>query len=170
MKMISTSNLIANLYKDNHTWLYNWLRKTLGSKDRAEDVLQDTFVKIMRSKDILTIQQPHNYIYSTAKRIIIDQARRQKIEQAYLEYITQFADDYCYPSPEQAVLAIETLDQMAMILSDLDDRARQILLLHYIDGITQGEIAQQMQLSIKTVQRDLVKALLHCQDHDIIEE
>lgn len=167
MKTPTTSDTIANLYKENHGWLYNWLRKTLRSKDQAEDVLQDTFVKIMQMKDIVGIQQPQSYIYSTAKRIIIDQARRQKIEQAYLEYISQFEEDYCTPSPEQAILAIETLDQMASILSHLDERARQILLMHYVEGIPQNVIAEHMNISSKTVHRDLIKGLMHCQQYDI---
>lgn len=168
MKTLFSSNAIADLYKENHGWLYNWLRKTLRSKDRAEDVLQDTFVKIMLIKDKFVIQQPQTYLYSTAKRIIIDQARRQKIEQAYLDYISQFEGDSCISSPEQAILAIETLDRMASVLGDLDERARQILLMHYVDGIPQNAIAQQMNISTKTVHRDLIKGLMHCQSYDIL--
>ncbi|KAA8734679.1 sigma-70 family RNA polymerase sigma factor [Acinetobacter qingfengensis] len=167
MKIMTSSDMIANLYKDHYSWLYHWLRKTLSSKDRAEDVLQDTFIKIIQSKDILNIQKPQNYIYSTAKRIIIDQSRRQKIEQAYLDYLTQFVDESYQPSPEQAVLAIETLDQMAVVLDSLEQRARQILLMHYMDGLKQSEIAEILQISVKTVQRDLVKGLLHCHQSNI---
>lgn len=167
MKTFATIDAIANLYKENHHWLYNWLRKTLRSKDRAEDVLHDTFVKIMLIKDKLIMQQPQNYLYSTAKRIIIDQARRQKIEAAYLDYIAQFADDHHVPSPEHVILAIETLDHMAAILEALDERARQILLMHYVDGIAQNLIAQQLNISTKTVHRDLIKGLMHCQRYDV---
>ncbi|AOA57763.1 sigma-70 family RNA polymerase sigma factor [Acinetobacter larvae] len=165
MTALSASHLIATLYKDNHHWLYHWLCKTMGSQDHAEDVLQDTFVKIMRSKDIFSIQKPQNYIYATAKRIIIDQARRKKIEQAYLCYLAQFEEDWRHPSPEETLMAIEILDQMAFILSDLDERPRSILLMHYIDEIPQTEIALQLNISTKTVQRDLIKALLHCHHH-----
>lgn len=165
---ISPSIHIANLYRDNYAWLYHWLRKNLGSQERAEDVLQDTFVKIIKSKDIFNVQHPESYIYSTAKRIIIDQARRQKIEQAYRRYIAQCENEACYPSPEHMILVIEMLDQMAVVLDTLEVRVRQILMMHYIDNIKQRDIAHIMNISIKTVQRDLIKGLLHCHKSQIL--
>lgn len=168
MKIPTTADTIANIYKDNYSWLYNWLCKSLGSKDQAEDVLHDTFLKIIRSKDIFSIRTPHSYLHSTAKRIVIDQARRKKVEQAYLNYLSEFQDDAISHSPEHIALAIETLDQMALVLSNLDDRARQILLMHYIEDVPQGQIAKLMNISIKTVQRDLMKGLMHCHRHDVL--
>lgn len=168
MKIPTTADTIANIYKDNYSWLYNWLCKNLGSKDQAEDVLHDTFLKIIRSKDIFSIRTPHSYLHSTAKRIIIDQARRKKVEQAYLNYLSEFQDDVISHSPEYIALAIETLDQMALVLSNLNDRARQILLMHYIEDVPQGQIAKLMNISIKTVQRDLMKGLMHCHRHNVL--
>ncbi|MFU8925299.1 sigma-70 family RNA polymerase sigma factor [Acinetobacter puyangensis] len=165
MNSVSKTDLslaLANLYQEHHHWLYQWLRRKLGSSDRAEDILQDTFIKIMKSKDILNLKEPKAFLHTTAKHLIIDQARRQKIEQSYLHYISQFDHDQAYASPEEAIIAIETLDQIAQALSHLEDRPRQILLMHYLDGISQVEIATQMQLSIKTIQRDLMKALIYC--------
>lgn len=165
MKTASSADLshtIAQLYQEHHTWLYQWLLKKLRSKDRAEDVAQDTFLKILKSKELLNLKEPKAFLCTTAKHIIIDQARREKIEHAYLQYHAQFADDQFYPSPEEVISIIQVLDQIANALSQLEDRPRQILLMHYLDGISQVEIAEQMQLSIKTIQRDLIKALIYC--------
>ncbi len=154
--------IVNDLYREHHFWLYQWLRKKLNSRDRAKDVVQDTFFKILKSKELLNIIEPKAFLCTTAKHIIIDQARREKIEHAYLQYSAQFAEDQFYPSPEDLISVIQTLDQVANALSQLEDRPRQILLMHYLDGISQIEIAKQMQLSIKTIQRDLIKALVYC--------
>lgn len=165
MKPISQAELslaIAKLYQEHHVWLYQWLRKKLSSKDHAEDILQDTFLKIFNCRDILNLREPKAFLHTTAKHIIIDQARKQKIEQNYLQYLTQTENELAYPSPEHALIVIETLDRLAYTLAHLEDRPRKILLMHYLDGISQIEIAKQMQLSIKTIQRDLMKALIYC--------
>ncbi|AOA57921.1 sigma-70 family RNA polymerase sigma factor [Acinetobacter larvae] len=154
--------LVGDLYQQHHFWLYQWLRNKLSSTDRAEDVLQDTFVRILKSKELFKLKEPRAFLCTTAKHIIVDQARREKIEQNYLHYASQWADEQFYPSPEQLLSVIELLDQLALTLSRLEERPRKILLWHYLDGISQIEIAAQLQLSVKTVQRDLTKALVYC--------
>jgi RNA polymerase sigma-70 factor (ECF subfamily) len=70
---------------------------------------------------LLDIQQPKAYLTTTAKRILIDRARHQKIEQAYLEYLTQQNLSYDI-SPEQTVLAIDILNKLAQVLDGLPER------------------------------------------------
>ena len=45
------THYIAELYKAHYGWLYGWLYKKLGSAENAEDVLQDTFTKLIRSHE-----------------------------------------------------------------------------------------------------------------------
>lgn len=155
------SQYIVELYKENYGWLYGWLYKKLGSVENAEDVLQDTFTKLIKSKDLLKIQQPKAYLTTAAKRILIDRSRHHKIEQSYLAYLEQ--QNLCHEiSPEQIVVAIDVLDHLAKVLNDLPTRVQQSFLWHYIDDIPLIEIAERLTVSSRTIHNDLVKALTHC--------
>ena len=155
-------HLFALLYQAHYTWLYYWLLKRVEGVAQAEDVVQDTFVKILRAGNVLNIQQPKSFLIKTATRVIIDQKRRKVIEQAYLDYLQLNSQPYDEADPEQIVLAIETLDRIALMLNGLPERARNVFLARYLDGHQQTKIATDLGISRRTVQLDLVKALQHC--------
>ncbi|MBL4631522.1 MAG: hypothetical protein JKY14_10325 [Paraglaciecola sp.] len=49
---------LASLYNENNRWLTNWLRHKIGCAHDAEDVSQDTFIRVIRSQqDIFAIQR-----------------------------------------------------------------------------------------------------------------
>ncbi|GAA5001648.1 sigma-70 family RNA polymerase sigma factor [Acinetobacter puyangensis] len=152
----------TRFYAENYSWLFNWLRKKLQNGSKAEDVLQDTFTKILSLERLPYIQEAKAYLTVTASRIIIDQARKEKIEQLYLQYLVenQQADDEC--SPEQILLEIDVLNRIASVLRGLEERPRKVLLLHHIEGKSQTEIALILNITRKTVKADLVKAMMYC--------
>ena len=71
---------IEALYSSHHGWLHRWLQGKLGCAYHAADVAQDTFVRIISSRDaLLGIEQPRAYLTTIAKRLLIDRSRRQLI-------------------------------------------------------------------------------------------
>lgn len=155
---------IEALYSSHHGWLHRWLQGKLGCAYHAADVAQDTFVRIISSRDaLLGIEQPRAYLTTIAKRLLIDRSRRQLIEQAYLAEIALIADTLPgYPSPEDIAMAVQALAQIAEALEGAPARVRKAFLRHYLDDQTQAAIAVEMGVSKRMVQKYLVQALLHC--------
>ena len=56
----------------------------------------------------------------------------------------------------------EALVQIDQMLSGLPLRVRHVFILSRLDGLPQPQIAQQLGISIATVERDLRRAFLHC--------
>lgn len=156
------SNLVEHLYQDHHEWLYHWLCQKIQNHQSAEDIVQDTFEKLLCSQELNHIQYPKSFLAQIASRIVIDQARRRQIEQAYLDYLAVQEIEHDLGSPESILIAIELLDRIAQMLAGLDEQVRQIFLLKYIDSLTQAEIAEKLQITRRTVQMALIKALQHC--------
>ena len=151
------------LYADHHGWLVQCLRRRLGCAHGAADLAHDTFLRILGSRELPGLREPRAYLTTTANRLIIDRARRQRIEQAYLAELAQVAESQeGYPSPEQILAAIEALDQICRALDGLAEKPRRAFLLRYLDGQTHAAIAAQMKVSTKMIQKYLVKALVHC--------
>lgn len=152
------------LYSAHHSWLFGWLRKKLGCAHNAADVANDTFVRILVSRDrLLGVSEPRAYLTTTAKRLLVDRARRHTLEQVYLSELIQAADPHAgHPSPEEILVAVQALEQISMALDGLSAKAREAFMLHYLDGQTHAAVAMQLGVSTKMVQKYLVQALVGC--------
>lgn len=157
------------LYSAHHGWLHSWLRKKLGCAHNAADVAQDTFLRIITSRDaLLGMREPRAYLTTTAQRLMVDQARRKLLEKTYLAELALAAESMAgYPSPEDILLAVQALEHIGTALQNLPDKARKAFLLHYLEGQTHATIASQLGVSTKMVQKYLAQSLLHC--HQALE-
>ncbi|TBU94492.1 sigma-70 family RNA polymerase sigma factor [Phytopseudomonas dryadis] len=154
---------LSLLYSDHHGWLFGWLRRRLGCSHNAADVAHDTFTRILASSESLGLREPRAFLATVARRLLIDRARRQRIEQAYLDELLLMSSDLDgFPSAEQVACAIEALEQIARALDGLPAGPRGALLLRHLDDYSHQQIAEHFQVSTKTVQTWLVKAMLHC--------
>jgi RNA polymerase sigma-70 factor (ECF subfamily) len=142
---------ITQLYSEHHGWLLTWLRRKLGCRHNAADLAQDTFARILNAREsVAGIREPRAYLSTTARRLLIDQARRKQIEQAYLQELALTVD------------ALEALEQIAFILEGMHEYSRQAFVLYYLEEMTQQQIARQLNLSERTVRKYLIQALMHC--------
>lgn len=154
---------IDTLYRDHHHWLFAWLRKKLNCQHQAADVTHDTFARILSLSHFPCMQEPRAYLVTTAKRLLIDQSRRQRIEQAYLAELARAAETMDgFPSAESIASAIQILDRISQALAGLGEKPRQAFLLHYLDGLTHAAIAAELDVSDRMVRKYLVQALVHC--------
>ncbi|WP_095109999.1 sigma-70 family RNA polymerase sigma factor [Pseudomonas sp. Irchel 3E20] len=156
--------VIHDLYSEHHGWLLGWLRRKLGCAHNAADVAQDTFARILATRESVgAIREPRAYLSTTARRLMIDQARRRQIESAYLQELMLTVDTLQgFQSPEQLHATLQALEQIAFLLEGLAEKPRQAFVLYYLDDLTQRQIASQLRLSERTVRKYLIQALLHC--------
>lgn len=168
MSAVVPANPIADLYSNHHGWLHGWLRRKLGCADHAADLAQDTFTRILASRDLLGegcrhLQQPRAYLTTVAKHLLVDRARRQTLERAYLAELALLQQSLAgHPSPEEILLTLQALDQIGAALAGLSERAREAFVLHYLDGLTHEAIASHLGVSDRMVRKYLVQALVHC--------
>lgn len=159
-----TPMLVDQLYRNHRGWLHQWLRQKIGNTDQAADLVQDTFIKLLQTRDeLFGIKEPRAYLTSIAKNLLIDQVRRKKIEQAYLDGLSQM--EYMLDgvaSPEEQMQIIQALDQMCKALEDVSAKAQQAFILHYLEGYTHKETAEQLGVSTKMIQKYLASCLTRC--------
>lgn len=87
--------------------------------------------------------------------------RRKRLEQSYLDSLAQQPDCFT-PSEEDLALVREALESIDRLLNGLPERVRQTFILSRLEGLSQPAIAQQLGVSLATVERDLRRAFLHC--------
>ena len=159
--MSSSEFAVQALYSSHHGWLNGWLRARLGNAADAADLAQDTFVRLLQRTERLELKAPRAFLRTVARGLVIDHWRREEIERAYLETIAHLPETET-PSAESRALVIELLEGIARMLEGLKPKVRQAFLLAQCEGLTHKQIAEQMGLSLRSVERYVADALFHC--------
>lgn len=157
------SQEIAMLYNEHHSWLQSWLMKKLGNLDDAQDISHDTFIRILKrhcAKSSLGAE-PRALLTHIAKALVIDHWRKQGIERAYLEVISQLPEAEV-PSAESQYLILEALYQADEMLKSLPALTREVFLTAQLENVSYQQVADQFGISLITVKRHMRKAFYAC--------
>lgn len=157
---------VGVLYSNHHGWLLGWLRKKLGCSQRAADMAQDTFLRVLTSRiDLYALREPRAYLTTVAGRLIIDEARRRKVERIYLEtWGALHGETAVAPSSETLVEVVELLTEVARLLEGLPEKPRRAFIMSRLDGCSHREIAAELGVSVSMVKKYMARALVHCLD------
>ncbi|MDS1139477.1 sigma-70 family RNA polymerase sigma factor [Pusillimonas sp. SM2304] len=149
------------LYSHHSNWLYGWLRRRLGCPHNAADLLHDVYVRVLVSGRTPTSEQARPHLMQIAKGLVVDRHRRQQIEQAYLEALAARHHEYA-PSPEERSIALNALLRICSMLDGLPPKVRETFLLSRFEGLTYTDIAAREGISVATVRKYMLKALMAC--------
>lgn len=159
--MSNSADPLATLYSAHHHWLKNWLLRRLGSAFDAEDLAQDTFMRVLTGGAAVHIQEPRAFLSTVAKRVMIDFFRRNALERAWLDTLALMPEE-THPSPEQQQCLLETLQQIDTMLDGLNSKVRQAFLLAQLEGVPYADIALKLGVSVSSVKKYIAKAAEHC--------
>jgi len=158
---IPRESVVQPLYLTHHNWLNTWLRSRLGNAADAADLAQDTFVRLLQKTERFELKAPRAFLRTIARGLVIDHWRREEIERAYLESIAHLPEALA-PSAESRALVLELLEEISRLLDGLKPKVRKAFLLAQCDGLAYKQIAQQMGVSLRSVERYVAEALYHC--------
>jgi RNA polymerase sigma-70 factor (ECF subfamily) len=150
------------LYSTHADWLRGWLRRYTRCSERAADLAQDTFCKLMENRAIVAPRSPRPYLATVARRLMIDHARRMDVERTFLEAHAASMAGTTEPCPERFASAINELSIVIRKLETLPQRARQAFLLARLDGLGHAEIAMRLGVSKSMVKQYVAKGYACC--------
>ncbi|KJH81350.1 RNA polymerase sigma factor [Pseudomonas fluorescens] len=155
------SDLVGALYRDHRGWLLAWLRRNVACAQRAEDLSQDTFVRLLGREELKAPREPRAFLVAIAKGLLFDYFRRAALEQAYLtELMLVPADEQ--PSVEAQQLILEDLKNIDCLLGKLSNKARAAFLYNRLDGLGHAEIAERLGVSVPRVRQYLAQGMRQC--------
>jgi RNA polymerase sigma factor (sigma-70 family) len=138
-------------------WLLN---RRLGDLD-ADDVIQETYTRLINVKSVDAIRSPRSYMFETAKSVIYTHLRRSKIVP-----MANFSDFDAAgfssedPTPEVYTIDRDELQRLAQAIADLPDRPRRVLEMRRMEEKSQKEIASELGISEGKVEKLMGEALL----------
>ncbi|MBM7062852.1 sigma-70 family RNA polymerase sigma factor [Pseudomonas sp. UL073] len=145
-------------------WAYGDLLLSLSRQtrcvQRAYDVLHDALLRFALARHAQPLEQPNAYLRRVAHSVLIDHFRRDARFQPLPEFHEEGADDYGAPSAEHLLDIQQRLVALQRILDCLPPRCREVFWLARIEGCSQREIAEQLNISQNMVERHIARALL----------
>ncbi|MCT4614807.1 MAG: RNA polymerase sigma-70 factor [Marinifilaceae bacterium] len=156
----SAYEYIFDLYYDH---LCNYARKLISDNDLSEDIVHNTFCNIwIKRKKIDINSSLKSYLFNSVYNSAISHIRSKKVEAKYVEdkYFQFIENDMILtPDKEIEIVNTELIQFMYSAIEQLPRKCREIFKMSRFSGMKNKEIAQELDISINTVQTQMGIAL-----------
>ena len=148
------------VFKAHYAGMASFVQRFVRSPDLAEELVQDVFLKLWSKREQLAeIETFRTYLFRAARNTALNYLRRAKLERRWRE--EQGVDD---DPPTTFAADEETVEQEVAVavqaaINRLPPRCREIFLLSRDGGLTYAEIARSLEISVKTVETQMGRAL-----------
>jgi RNA polymerase sigma-19 factor, ECF subfamily len=147
------------LFSDYGKRLYFFAYGYLKSKEEAEGVVQEVFLRIWRNRKQINPELSFKaYLFKIAYHYIIELFEQNSRRQAYRHKILEEAVEFTDEANERLDYQM-LLEKVESLIQKLPSRQKEILLKRKKEGIPVKEIASQLDISPKTVENHLTEAI-----------
>jgi RNA polymerase sigma-70 factor (ECF subfamily) len=157
-----TRKTILDTLVENYDEMLRFVARGLGGWNDAPDVIQDTVVKLQKIPDGVDVQNPRAYLYRMITNQVVDHMRRQSSTGQYISNETAPDKADNEPSQEDVVYSRQRLKRLEEAVLNLSPRQKMVFIMHKFDGLTYGEIAEELGISKSAVEKLMMKALASC--------
>ncbi|HKY81227.1 MAG TPA: sigma-70 family RNA polymerase sigma factor [Sphingobium sp.] len=152
---------LSAIFLDNRPALLRFLRAR-GAGEDSEDMLQDMWMKL-EARDLGPVTDPLPYLYRMANNLMLDRyrstSRRARREQDWAEGAGGvMADPAETIAIDDRMILQEQLGQAEAVLRELGPRVELVFRRFRVEGVGQRMIAEELGVSLTTVEKDLQKA------------
>jgi RNA polymerase sigma-70 factor (ECF subfamily) len=131
--------------------------KFLRDPDEAEEVVQDVFVKLWEKRGEITAQTSLSaYLYTSVRNQCYNMSKHQEVPNKFRDHVLHVSKEY---EEEDHSREEVLLDHMEEVVGALPDQCQLIFRMNKFEGMKYKEIAESLDLSVKTVENQMGKAL-----------
>ena len=152
--------LFRACYEPLCRYAYQWLE----NRETAEEIVQDLFYVLWKERENLQIfTSVKGYLYRSVKNKSLQYLEQEKVRD---DYRKRYADDAMIETstPQDELEYKELEQQIEATLYHLPERRQMIFHMHRMEGKKYSEIARELQISVKTVEAEMSKALRTLRD------
>lgn len=167
MSRVVYDRSVLALYLAHRGELVNYASAIVGDRARAEDVVQEAWLRLGAASAAHPLDEPVGFLYRIVRNLAVDGRRRLTRERAVVvggeptapAFDTR-ADDY--PSPEAETASRQELRLLKEALAELPERTRRAVEMHRFGGFKLREIAAELGISITVAHEIVAQGIAHC--------
>ena len=153
------------LFKGYYQKLVVFANKYLDDPEAARDIVQDFYLNLYESRQSISINTSlKSYLYSSVRNRCLNQLRHEKVASKHRDHILNMPPEND-PDMEEKMDAAELQEKIFRIVSELPDQCRRIYNMSRVDGKRNHEIAEELDLSVRTIETQISKALKVLRDN-----
>ncbi len=146
--------------------LRGWLKSRFPADCDIDDVLQESYVRVLKAREREEMLSPKAFLFATARNLAVDMVRRKR----FLNAETLVENDALAVLDERAGLREtisknQELELLTKAIQSLPERCRRIFTLRKVYCLSQPEIAAKMGVSVHTVSAQLTIGVRKCRDY-----
>ena len=146
-------------FRNYYERLCNYANTILNDMDEAEEMVQNAFLTIWERRESFEVHTSlKSYLYRAVYNSSLNSLKHKKVQQKHEQYYKQnTAPDYESATSELMENELQQLAQKA--IEQLPPQCKMVFTLSRVEQLTYAEIAEQMNISAKTVENHMVRAL-----------
>lgn len=146
-----------DLFHAHYEPLTRYAFSMMKNMDEAEDVVQRLFVKFWEKRNELSVQDSRAYLFRATYNTCLNELKRIKRESA--RYTDGTVEVSGTDIASHRVLGQELEDQLSSAMDKLPDKCREVFRLSRYEELSYKEISERLDISVKTVENHIAKAL-----------
>ncbi|TBX70374.1 sigma-70 family RNA polymerase sigma factor [Flavobacterium silvisoli] len=150
--------VFSRFFKANVKSLRNYLYFKFGNEEKANDITQESFIKLWENCKNVPLEKAKSYIYTIANNASLNEIAHQKVVLKYAQSQTQ--KDRTNLNPEFLIEEEQFKQKLEKAIDSLTEAQRTAFLLHRIEGKKYHEIAVILDISVKAVEKRIHGALI----------
>ena len=153
---ICEEKIFKNVYTAHAQSVRNFIYYKSGEMQLAEDIMQDAFFKMWENCKKVSLEKAKSYVFTIANNLFLNTRRHDKVK---LKFKAVPPSDKDVQDPQFIMETDEFKQKLEQAISNLPEDQRLVFLMNRIDKKKYREIAEELEVSIKTVEKRMHKAL-----------
>src|SRR3982751_4582317 len=156
---------ILEAYLENELALKRFLRRFIKSREGADDLAQEAFLRAFAAESGRAIVSPKAFLFKVAKNLALNELARQStvtIEPLGDSEGQDVLEDSSKAAVDDAVDGRERIRVLARAIAALPPQCAKVFILRKMQGLSQKEIAGRLNISVRTVENHVALGLVRC--------
>ncbi len=147
------------VFNEYYGAMVSYAMRFMDMREDAEEIVQEVFVKFWEKCEMLALDSSiKSYLYRSVHNTCLNHLKHEKVKDSYRQYVVQFMEEKAESSFfEEKTDDIQ--DRIMEAVNNLPPRCSEIFKLSRYEGLKYQEIAEHLEISVKTVEVQMGKAL-----------